>query len=325
MKTEEYICIIAEVFDGYTETVFNGETVFVKHFSLIDQRYLEGFQTKHFERAVRKGLPTEEESLEFLRENDLWTDADESSIKVKRDELSNLRITKNQLPLASQRDSLQERIDELSSEIVKMEVKRKDLLGITAEHYAENRSNEEFLRRFIYTDEGLTSLLFTQEAFDELETRQLIQVQQLRIDINERLDDDVIQRAILKPFFALYMSMCEDALSFYGKPAVELSIPQLKLLAYGRMFQNIFSYTENIPDNIREDPKKLISFSEAQRNKGGKDLIRDDADGSMVFGATKEDMKEIAGAEGTVKLGDVLKEKGGKLNMEDMMKLSGHE
>lgn len=324
MINDDYICIIAEIFDGYTESVFDGDTVFIKHFSLIDQRDLENFQAKHFNRAVQKGLPTEEEALELLKEGDLWTDKDESSIRIKKEELSNLHITKSNLPLASQREGIQERINELSLEVVKLEVKRMDLLGITAEKFAENRGNEEFLRKFIYVDESLTSLLFTQEDFDDLEIRDLVKIQELRARINDRFDDNVIQHAILKPFFTLYMSMCEDALSFYGKPAVGLSVPQLKLLAYGRMFQNIFSYTENIPDNIREDPKKLISFSEAQRNKGSKDMLRDDADGSMVFGATKEDMKEVAGKEG-IKLGDILKEKGGKLNMQDMMKMSGHD
>lgn len=328
MKDEDYICIVAEIFDGYTETVFNENVIFIKHFSLADQRFIENFQKKYFSKAVDRGIPTEESVLKLLYEEGLWSDEEDRSIKIKKDEIDNLKITKKKLPLISQKESIQKRIDEVSFKILKLETKKKELLGSTAEHYAENRANEEFLRGFIFTDKNLTKLLYSQEDFDNLEMVDLLKIQQLRQSINDRFDDDVIQRTILKPFFSLYMSMCEDALSFYGRPAVELSIPQLKLLAYGRMFQNIFSYTENIPDNIREDPKKLISFSEAQRDKGsGQKLVKEDASGSAIFGASKEDIKHIADSDGGggVKLTDALKEKGGKLSMEDMMKLSGDD
>ena len=30
---------------------------------------------------------------------------------------------------------------------------------------------------------------------------------------------------------------------------------------------NIFQYTEDIPDYIKQDPKKLLQFSESKRNK----------------------------------------------------------
>ena len=127
----------------------------------------------------------------------------------------------------------------------------------------------------------------------------------------------------------MYLSLCENAGDFYRKPITELTIYQLRVVLYGRMFHNIFQYTDNIPDHIRDDPKKLIDFSEAQRNKdshrGG---LKDDADTSAVFGATEEDMKQIREeqkAGKAVSLTEEAKKHGGKLNMEQMMRLAGHD
>ena len=103
-----------------------------------------------------------------------------------------------------------------------------------------------------------------------------------------------------------------------------LTIPQLKITSFGRVFYSIFQYVDDIPEDIRQDPAKLLLFSDAQRNKGaGKGLdLKEDADASMVFGATKEDMKEVANGKSTT-LESALKQKGESLNMEDMIKLSG--
>ena len=113
---------------------------------------------------------------------------------------------------------------------------------------------------------------------------------------------------------------------FYGKPVVDLTIYQLKVAAYGRMFFNIFQNVSDIPDNIKDNPEQLIAFSNAQMNKhknsGG---IDENADATAVFGATKEDIDTVAGGGKTVSLSEELEKHGGKLNMEQMMRLAGHD
>ncbi len=45
----------------------------------------------------------------------------------------------------------------------------------------------------------------------------------------------------------------------------------------------------------------------------------------LCFGATKEDMKEVAKDSDSVSLSDAMKEAGGKLDMKQMMRLAGHD
>ena len=47
MTEEEYIGIVGEIFDGYTDITFQGKTVYIKHFSIRDQRYIHRFYNKY--------------------------------------------------------------------------------------------------------------------------------------------------------------------------------------------------------------------------------------------------------------------------------------
>jgi hypothetical protein len=80
---------------------------------------------------------------------------------------------------------------------------------------------------------------------------------------------------------------------------------------------------DDIPDHIRDDPEKLLAYSDSKKtgNSGG---VNENADASAVFGATKEDMRVIGGNTKQISLKDELDKNGGKLNMEQMMKLAGH-
>ena len=101
-----------------------------------------------------------------------------------------------------------------------------------------------------------------------------------------------------------------------------------KALAYTKMFKGIFASGEEIPHSIKKDPQKIIDWA---RNPKGRERAREVLDkaaegGAGLFGATKEDLEslgvEMRGA-GTVSLQDAVKKKGGSLNMQDLMKLSG--
>jgi hypothetical protein len=291
---------------------------------LQDQQHIDLHYNRYYREVIAREVPTEQDALKLLIENDLWSLAQDEEIKRLKDERDNLKITATQVVLPSQKMKVLSSVDKINKNIHQKEVARLELIGITAENYSTNRAHEHILQTCVYKDQELTKTYYSEGEFDELEHSELIKVIQLRHELIKRLDDDHLQKAALLPFFSLYLPLCEDVNGFFGKPVTNLTIPQLKLCSFGRVFFSIFQYVDDIPDNIREDPAKLLSFSDAQRNKGKKKGVnlKEDADASMVFGATKEDMKAVAGREG-VSLGDALKKKGGTLNMEDMMKLSG--
>jgi hypothetical protein len=311
------------VFDGYTEVVYNGDPVYIKHFNIRDQRYIQKYYEKYKKIAEKKGLENEQERLIATKADDIWCDNDDLKISMLEDEIKNLTQTQKNIFLPSQKLAMGEDIERKRSEVLSLKYKKKEVIGKTAEDYASTRSSEEMLRYFIFKDKELTINLFSEDEFSELDDVDMLFFSRKQNEISERLGELNLQRAVLRPFFSMYLSLCENIRDFYGVAIVKLSVYQLKTALFARMFYNIFQYVEDIPDHIKDDPEKLLAYSDSQRNKNSGN-IREDADASAIFGATKEDMKALAGNAKTVSLEDELQKNGGALTMEQMMKLAGH-
>ena len=326
MNDEYYISLIGEAFDGYSEVIINSKPAFIKHVSLKDQRYLQKYYEKYKAVALNKGLDSKEERLETVMKDGMWSPEEDAAIASLEFELKNLRKTQQILPLQSQRDEMGREVAGKESQLVSLISKKSEILGKTAEDYATARSGDEILRFLIFKDKDLTQHFFEPEEFDNLEAWEVLKINQIQSLQLEKFVDEEFQKAVLRPFFSMYLSLCEDVYGFYRKPVTHLTVYQLKVVLFGRMFFNVFQNTEDIPDDIRQDPDKLLSFSENQRNKDKrKSGIKDDADVSMVFGATKDDMKSFDRPVGNKELAEAAKEHGGQLNMEQMMRLAGHD
>jgi len=323
LKDEFYISLIGEAFDGYTEASLGDDIVYIKHVNIRDQRYLHKYFEKYKDLALKRGLETEAERIKYVLKEKLWEEKDDMKIASLEGEITNLKKTVNQLLLASQREEYNKLILQRAEELYELKKSRSEVVGKTAEDYGTGRSSDELLRFLLFKDKDLKENLYTEEEFAELEGWKIKQLTDLHLDIQSRLADDKIQKAVLRPFFSMYLSLCEDAYGFYQKPVTELTIYQLRVVLFGRMFFNIFQHTEDIPDNIRDDPEKLLAYSQSKSsgNTGG---IRDDADSSVVFGATNQDVKELGG-EKAVSLSEEAKKHGGQLDMTQMMRLAGHD
>jgi len=324
---EYYTSLIGEVFDGYSVAEFGGREIFIKHINIRDQRYIHKYYEYYKNKALCRGIESEKEVLKRITDDGLWEESDDMKILSLTNEIENLEKTKKALFLPSQKESFQKTINEKSEEVYKLRVKKHELVGITAEAYATNRSGDEMLRFCLFKDQELKENLYTEDDFAELEVHEIRQLNNAVIDSTNKISEDNIKHAVLRPFFGMYLSNCDNLKDFYGKAIIELSVHQLKVATYAKVFHSIFQYVDDIPDNIKEDPDKLLAFSESQRNKdsSGKGHIRDDADASAVFGATKEDMEHVAGDGKAISLSDELKKSGGKLDMKQMMRLAGHD
>ena len=325
---EFYISLIGEVFDGYSTDFFEGQEVFVKHLNIRDQRYIHNYYEKYKNIALTKGIDSESAMLERLKKDGMWDAEDDLRISSLESEISNLKKTRDAIFLPSQKEVFTKNIEDKSKEFYALKSKRAEVVGVTAESYATSRCGDEMLRFSLFKDSSFEDCLFSEEEFAELEVHQVVNLGNIVNDSAKRLGEENIKWAVLRPFFSMYLSNCENINDFYGQAVITLSVYQLKVAMYGKVFHSIFQYTDDIPDNIKEDPDKLMAFSENQRNKDSGKVssgIRDDADASAVFGATKEDMQQIASDGKTVSLSEEMEKAGGKLNMEQMMRLAGHD
>ncbi len=323
MTEEEYIGIVGEIFDGYTDVTFQGKTVYIKHFSIRDQRYIHRFYNKYKSIAESKGIPSEKEMLDSLREDGLWSDDDDRKIIDLEQEMEGLKGAKRNSFLPSQKKNIQETLDSKQKELYFLFNKKAELVGKTSERYGSQRSNEEFIRYLIYADPQCSRHFFTDEQFSNLSEEEVEFFVKENDYISRRLSESNIQHVVLRDFFNMYMSQTEDVSAFYGKPIIELSVYQLKLAIYARIFFNMFQYNEDIPERMKQDPEAIFDFVERKKGNSNKGNINTEKGASAVFGATKEDLEAIDPNARAISLSDEISKNGGVMNMDQLIELMG--
>lgn len=327
--------VFYDVLKGHTvfEPRFIGKRCYVKHLNIYDNVETDKLYDSCFKKAKGKGLPTEEEQKKYLDEESLWTVKQDAKIDELTGFVSNLRATKSKLFLKSQIEPIVQQIEEAEKKLFDLSKERIELMGYTAESYANKRSNEIYIRKAIFTTPTFEENSINETDFDHISDEEL---SSLTIDYNAAtkfLTLDSIKKISLLPFFCNYFYLCDDnPMIFFGKPVIELSFFQAELFAFGRYFKGLVQESKAQPsDDIRNDPDKLIEFYEMRKN--AEEVIEklearsgEKAGASSLVGATKEDLEAIGYQQGvgkTISLQEAAAKKGGKLSMDDFMDLHG--
>jgi hypothetical protein len=307
---------------GWSEIYYKQTPAYLKHLSVFDQVDIEDVRNSFYRKAKQRGLPTKAEALSRLREEELWTSKEEGKIKEQQDYLTQVENTKKELYLKAEIDKVNEEIFEARKKILHLEAQRDELLGQTCEKYADSRVSDHYIVRSLYKDKKLQDTYYSQEQVDDMTRGEMSEIVRLYNSSYGVFDDINIQKVTLQDFFQPYMPFCENVNNMFSKPLFELSINQVKLVIYARMFKNIFENYSKIPDRMKGDPEKIMDYVNAQEK--AKDKLKNiDKDGaSTIVGAKKEDYDYlgIGGSEGE-SLSAKLKEKGGKMDMKDLMKV----
>lgn len=320
--------IFRDVVRGYSSTILNDQLVYIKHLTPHDQVELEEIEEQYYNEALRRGVPTEKDMLEFLKSEGQWTEVDEKIIAEKTIYIKNLRKTLSKLVLKKDIDRQKQIIEKEDKIIHEKKIEKAQLVGNTCEKYAKDRLNDFYMIRSFFKDKEMQKELFEEEVFDELEHNDIKKVIYTYNNIFEGFNEENIQYTILEDFYNPYLSFAEDSMQFYGKPFCELTYNQIRLIVYTRVFKNIFDNNENIPESIMKDPAKLLEFGSSSGEE--RDKVKDklsQGDGGTIVGAKSEDYERLGvkNTSGTVDLHKEAKKKGGSLNMEDLMKLHGVE
>jgi len=198
----------------------------------------------------------------------------------------------------------------------------------TAESYAEERLNDHYILKCLYKDKKIQEPLYSEEMFDDIDSEDLFIIMKEYTRIYKEINDDSIQRVVLQDFYNLYLPFAESPMEFYGKPICDLTFNQLKLLVYSRFFKNAFQQNQNMPQDIKNDPDKIMDYLNANENvkKVREKNANKENSAESIVGATREDLEYLNIAkpgQKTLSLAEEAKKKGGSLSMDDMMKLFG--
>tara|TARA_R110002167_G_scaffold184599_10_gene385042 strand:- start:1206 stop:2195 length:990 start_codon:yes stop_codon:yes gene_type:complete len=316
--------VLSDIIKGYSRALLDGEEAYVKHFGNEDQHELEGFYDEVFAKAKSRGLPTEEESMDLLKSEGIWSDEDESEYSTAKISLQNFEDTRRNLIIPSQIEEVSKSIKEACVKMDAIAAKRQSLLTDTCESYTRNKSNDYSVYLSFYDSPECKNKFFSKSEFNELSKGELANwFGAYSLGINH-LSIEHIKYLAISTVFSMYYNILgsKNLYRFINRPVYEFSFYQLNLLNYARVLNSILENVEKIPEKIKKDPDQLLAFADG-KNKYKETVEKSQGkQGFSVMGATTKDMGEM-GLKDELSLSpfDLAKDKG-SLTIEDFQNLS---
>jgi hypothetical protein len=330
MEKQNLKLIFSEIIEGYS--LVNSPTfgdLKIKHINNFDSAQTDIKQDYYFKKAAKEGLPEREDKIKYLIEEKLWDPEKDKEADRIESLIKGMMKTKSKLHLQVQIDQIKKDIKAAEADLIKIKQKKEEIIGFTAEEYASRRVNEYLIQVSILNEDG--KALFNDEEFGDLEQGQILEIMGIYSSNTDKFKAYNLKRIALADFFTNIFYICEDNIfNFYGKPVIHLTFYQIEVYSFGRYFKSIIQNSEEkIPEHIMEDPDELIEWAQSSKNvkeamEKGNSSDKEHGATSLV-GATKEDLKKAGIDEDAdmIDLSQEAKKKGGKLSMEDMMKLHG--
>jgi len=327
-QQNKYKKAFRDIKNGFSEIKVLENFFYLKHLSLEDQVDIDQIYDHYFDEAKNRGVPTNDETLKRLIEEKQWSTKQESLIKQEEDFIDNLNKQKKILYLKSEIQRVNTGIESGQKRLYDLKNTKASFFNRTAESYAEERVNDFYILKCLYKDKRLSKPAFEEDQFDNIDSETLTCIIKQYSEVYKNINDNTIQYLVLQDFFNLYMPFAENPNEFFGKSVCELTYNQVKLLIYARFFKNVFQQNDKMPQDIKNDPDKIIDYVNA--NENAKKVIENknnkENQASSIVGATSEDLEYVglkAKGQKTLSLADEAKKKGGSLSMDDMMKIFG--
>ena len=322
--------IFSEVLRGYTlvdSTTFG--KIRVKHFTNFDSAELDIKNKAFYDKALEQGLPTRKERIDYLLKENIWTKEKNKNVLDLKSLIAGLKKSKSKVFLKAHLDEINQQIEENELELSKSELQKEEMIGFCAEVYASRRINEHYMYNALLAESG--GKLFNEEEFEELNAENVMELIKLYNESTENFNSLSLKSISLAPFFTNLFYLCENnAHVFFGKPLVDLTFYQIELFGYARYYKAMIENSESkVPEEIKEDPEKLIDWFEstksARETLDKSEIAGKEGSATSLVGATQQDLQRLGldNPNETINLAKQAAKKGGSLSMEDMMKLHG--
>lgn len=302
---------------------------YVKHMGVKDSTDIERMELENFERAKSEGINTEEQQIEYLIKEKLWTKELETELTDNQSMLHGLQDSRSKLFLESQIKGFDKQIEEVSLRINRLSTERKELIGLTAETYASKKVNEYYVTTVLFKEKDFKEKLVSDDQFNDLSDTQVVSLIKDYNAVSKYFHGKNFKRIAVSQFMLNFYYLCkENPFTFFGKPVVDLTFYQSEIFSYARYFAHQLTECKVKPTaEMMDDPDQLIDFFSSSQNAEEvlKKLDQDGekGGGSSIVGATKKDLEKlgIKQSDTGVNLSELAAKKGGRLTMEDFMEI----
>jgi len=304
---DHYGIIYGEIVRGFSEKTVDNKKYFFKHPTQAEHFFINSSYKRIFDDAKKRGLYCESEKISEAIKNGWWTAEKENKFLSIADAIDGLKKTKHNLILPSQRDSIEQQINRNKYILASFSKERNELVGYTAEKYANDRLYDEMVMELTYTNAELTDRLFCDvDEYYYLSDEIVEKIRGEFYSCSGGFMQQALKYVAACPFFQnmLYVTQECDAFHFWGKPSSKCTKYQIDVLINGKIFRNAIKSEieagKKLPDEILSDPEKFILWFEARSSASEQQNGSSDGNSmgsttavSSFVGATKEDLKKM--------------------------------
>lgn len=251
--------VFSEICAGFSIYRLNNKTVYIKHFSVIDNLEIDYYYDTSYKEFISRGILTEQEKLDFLIKNGLWLSKDEELIKNTREVLRDLYQSKRKVYKLSDITFYSEEIRKNEEYLGGLLNKKYELIGDTAESEAQKKSDLLLIQKSFFSDQSLKTPLYSTDQFEYLSIHETNKLFDLYQTVNSDVSDNTIRKISVQRFFHDLFFLSENVKDFFGECISKLTHHQVKLLTYGHHFKNILQ-NANVPDDILDSPDDIENW-----------------------------------------------------------------
>ena len=311
-----------EIVLGFSVSEYSGKPIFIKHFSEIDNGEQESYRAKYEELARDKGLQTREDKMQLLLKEGYWSRDKEIEIEKIKKEISDLELVRRNLIIKRQILQNKQKASEANSALNAILKEKEEIFGFCLEDFVVKKVNEYTIFNSFFEDKTMQNKLLSEEEFDVLTENELSKLVNCLNSFYINFSHSQIKRICACPFFpSLYNLSGDNAYYFYGKHVVDLTILQVNMFSQGKYFKALVESRgqQGLPPNdIMEDPDKMIEWFEAES-----EVPKFSADGVSYVGATKEELRKMAGNNNAISVLDYAAKKGNSMTTKDFIEMHG--
>lgn len=246
--------IYLEIIRGFSLSL--EREIYIKHLTELDKIQIIQKRQEIFGRTCLRGVKTDEDSLNYLISESLWSQENE-------DEIARLEVTiedntrqANSLVIPGQRKAVLSLVEKDKDALQKIKNERSSLTGLTAEKYADEKYINNYLYFSFYKDSGLKDKFFSESEFADLEESQINDYFKIYSDVLSKFSEENLKKIAVSPFFLNSISFAyEDSRLFMDKSVLDYTSYQFEIFNMGKRNVRVMSESSASPPIIHSQTK----------------------------------------------------------------------
>ena len=241
--------LYAEIIRGYSYDFKN--KIYVKHFSELEKIEIIEKRQEIYKTLISKGVKTDKEAVSYLISEELWTEEKEDEIASFEISIEDNTKQADLIVSPFQKKAIMDLVNKDQEKLELLKEERKNLIGLTAEKYADDKYLNYYLYYSFFKDAALTKFFFNEADFKDLEELQISKYFSIYSECLKNFSSKNLKKISVSPFFLNSISFAyEDPRLFLDKTYNEYTSFQFEMYSLGKRNVRILSETSVSPPVI---------------------------------------------------------------------------